>query len=312
MIRWTCQSCAKVLRAKDADAGKKTRCPNCKAVASIPVPIAAPAPAQNAEWVELVKQMPEPEPSLQADVVPAGSGRDEPEMQTDEADPGKEAPKASPPTPAPNGAARGNRARLLGWAVIGFIFLALCCAAIGVFFLVQKDNQAAAAKQLRERDRLRNIDYFRGLKLSYHQSALRQFASVWFRSHPRNWPNVDYSTREGLVSKMAGDSADGIDASLAANRRAFVDQHGIDMKDWKSRFREQFPETDVIYDEIDVSVRQIAQERSIEALRNVGGSRAEAIDAYFRQQAPKIVNEVREHVDSLPSIKALKAKVNAK
>jgi transcription elongation factor Elf1 len=83
MIRFACPSCNTALRAKDGDAGKFTRCPNCKARVSITMPDSQPAaapPDTASQWDELEKQLADLDKSL-ADVGPLDSPASDPGIQ---------------------------------------------------------------------------------------------------------------------------------------------------------------------------------------------------------------------------------------
>jgi len=102
MITFKCD-CGKMLRVKEEVAGKRVRCPACKAVVQVPAPQAkaapaAPAPAQEPSGGLELKLMgdspPEPKPKAPAAAAPAGEGPglglqdDEPEQDQQQAEGG--------------------------------------------------------------------------------------------------------------------------------------------------------------------------------------------------------------------------------
>jgi hypothetical protein len=90
-IRFTCPSCAAIVNAPDAAAGKKARCPQCKSPVDVPAtslqPAHAPAPA------------PAPPPP------PAPAPREESAWANDELEPLEE---EAPEVPAPRPTARSS------------------------------------------------------------------------------------------------------------------------------------------------------------------------------------------------------------
>lgn len=121
-IRWPCQSCAKVLRAKDADAGKKTRCPHCKATVQIPTP----APSQSSSnWLEETPDS----PGAGWDPTPESTSAPDPGIQQwlDEVRQAPEVKSNAPPQDSPSSPAISCPAesKMRPHTVIAFMIVSL-------------------------------------------------------------------------------------------------------------------------------------------------------------------------------------------
>lgn len=186
--------------------------------------------------------------------------------------------------------------------------------------------------------RERNADYFEILETSFEIVAVLEAANFW---------RVDYSRYPAFSDSRAGEAADFvsdtasdysyiIEKQQVKYRGEFVKKHGMDSKDWRPQFTKQFPERDVIFEEIKVVVRTVSQ-RQIRAVNdhlqkkkselltqmekdpiladamvkgdNFEKHNAEYRERYLRDQAPKMIREVEDEVKQLKSIHELRKKV---
>ena len=169
MIRWTCQSCAKVLRAKDANAGKKTACPNCKALVLIPpldhlrTAVTEATPPVDLQWEELVTRMAEPESEAAPEyivIIPAPTplAPDEPEPLPI---PVTSSPVAKPLQPELN--SHDNRTlNLTTLIVIIAISLVLIAAPVGGIvahraYQREEQDRVAAAMVFKQKTKEQNL-----------------------------------------------------------------------------------------------------------------------------------------------------------
>ena len=112
MIQWRCPSCEEILRTEDRNAGKKTRCTDCKAVVLIPRPHVRVEKKAETSWLEHTPN------DRSEDMDERMSESELPETDTAE----KETPKIPPALVAPANHAK-KRFRLLVGIAGGAIFL---------------------------------------------------------------------------------------------------------------------------------------------------------------------------------------------
>jgi len=164
----------------------------------------------------------------------------------------------------------------------------------------------------------KNRDYFKILELKYENAAVIKLKIVWLREFPRAFQRHIWRESDRFVQPVLDQSdlaSDLIERQIVAKRKDFITDHGIESSVWKETFKKEFPLRDVIFDEIEqetevIARRQVADSQShfTKSFTQLINDPGRCID-YFRNQAPKFVEEVRAKARNLPSVKSLRSKV---
>ena len=175
----------------------------------------------------------------------------------------------------------------------------------------------------------KNQDYFRILESIYNRHAMSGLVINWITEYNKTFKDFDAYKASRIVRDQADLQNESEQSLQVRLRQDFLINHKIDSKSWVGNFNTQFPGVDVIFDEIDVMVRDFTRDHIYKASSHLT-DRHSAIAKefpgnpneltrrwnqyrmdYFHERAPKIVEQLKQKMKSLESIKSLQAKVNS-
>jgi predicted Zn finger-like uncharacterized protein len=325
MIAFSCPDCNSRYRVKDELAGKRTKCPKCGH--DIRLPRSSMASEIDPTWPTWLEP-----PTRHSEQV------HQKEMTEDDGEPADSSERQKRTQ-------EGDRNNSHSFLRTGFFVVAAllaCCGAAGIFVFFsapvdlskKNDSQplfSPPASNVSNTEK--NMDYFLIQKTDYRQHGMRKMAAVW-----RSNSGVAYlSDLEGLkivrtIAEIAEGRAEPNEITLI-HSRAFVKDHGMNPKEWRDSFVKQFPESTIIFDEIEVMVKEVCYKQlfdiqgNLMKMRNRIGSEMQGqpvsvVEETFHKQRWTYMSderifgpcqdEVSDAIDKMTSIEALRKKVYGK
>ena len=169
----------------------------------------------------------------------------------------------------------------------------------------------------------RDWDYLLILLNSYSVVASLSAEQYWRENNP-DFAAMNEIFADRAIQRSLTDSAkawgQAAEESRVARRAEFVKAHGMDSTAWKQDFLKRYPEATVIFDEVKVEVVRKGSEQFtslqgelLEVHRKFPNKAdLEIRRSEYTRKSPKVVAEMRNVIDNLPSILALKKKVDGK
>jgi hypothetical protein len=291
-IKLTCPTCSARVSAPDQAAGKTLNCPKCGEVIRVPGgEVAAGKPPEQTVPHRSIKRMPEASRATRWPLIVAG----------------------------------------------GVLALLVMTASVaGVFYFVGKHSAdpgtggPPTTAPVSVAGGSANADYFNALAVAYEEQAVLECAQIWLEESEKYAGFHGDEVEARVAASKARETAylmcnaeyEALDSQLLAMKKTFTQRHRLDYKDYTDTFKKDCPERDLVFQEISQSTRLLVRRRLLDLSAKASDYRVRQLknnapdeDFYnfrlqlVRDSVPTMLNEVRQEVRKLASIRVMAAKM---
>jgi hypothetical protein len=206
------------------------------------------------------------------------------------------------------------------------VLVGVACGGVVIYWWAGVRAPAAGPMGLGTSTKDKNRDYLKVLEGGYLMTAYHEMDFEWGQNE-RDLLGDPLDTFDAVtVLRRTYDGRyKAAENTQLEYRKLFLARHGLDSKDWKPEFQKQFPERDILFDEVkrmagdlrqrhgtEVRVHLSKKHSAIAETAALGQLRPEFNayrQAYILDLAPKMADEVEPAVMKMDSVVRLRKKV---